>query len=116
MAATPPPGGPQHRAPDPRCACLLSHAFWLALLEILDLFFFFFLVLSLIWLIGVADVQREEKNVQKSIKEAAKRNDMASAKVRSTPIYTFRSFVVVFSDPFEELFAGYIDVWESACI
>jgi hypothetical protein len=27
------------------------------------------------------DIQREEKNVQKAIKEAAKRNDIASAKV-----------------------------------
>lgn len=27
------------------------------------------------------DIQREEKNVQKAIKEAAKRNDMGSAKV-----------------------------------
>ena len=27
------------------------------------------------------DIQREEKNVQKAIKEAAKRNDMVSAKV-----------------------------------
>lgn len=29
----------------------------------------------------VLDIQREEKNVQKSIKESAKRNDMGSAKV-----------------------------------
>ncbi|KAF6169538.1 hypothetical protein GIB67_024287 [Kingdonia uniflora] len=29
----------------------------------------------------IRDVQREEKNVQKSIREAAKRNDMGSAKV-----------------------------------
>jgi len=29
-----------------------------------------------------ADVQREEKNVEKTIREAAKRNDMGSAKVR----------------------------------
>jgi len=28
-----------------------------------------------------ADVQREEKNVEKAIREAAKRNDMGSAKV-----------------------------------
>ena len=27
------------------------------------------------------DIQREEKNVQKAIKEAAKRNDIGSAKV-----------------------------------
>lgn len=27
------------------------------------------------------DIQREEKNVQKAIREAAKRNDMGSAKV-----------------------------------
>jgi len=29
-----------------------------------------------------ADVQKEEKNVEKAIREAAKRNDMGSAKVR----------------------------------
>lgn len=29
-----------------------------------------------------SDIQREEKNVQKAIKEAAKRNDMGSAKVK----------------------------------
>lgn len=34
----------------------------------------------------VADVQREEKNVEKAIKDAAKRNDMGSAKVRSISI------------------------------
>ena len=28
-----------------------------------------------------SDIQREEKNVQKAIREAAKRNDMGSAKV-----------------------------------
>ena len=28
------------------------------------------------------DIQREEKNVQKAIKEAAKRNDMGSAKAQ----------------------------------
>jgi hypothetical protein len=33
------------------------------------------------------DVQREEKNVQKAIREAAKRNDMGSAKV--LPIFLF---------------------------
>lgn len=33
------------------------------------------------WFLAWADIQREEKNVQKSIKEAAKRNDMQSAKV-----------------------------------
>lgn len=41
--------------------------------------------LSVQWLnclfLAWADIQREEKNVQKSIKEAAKRNDMQSAKV-----------------------------------
>lgn len=31
--------------------------------------------------IVLSDIQREEKNVQKAIKEAAKRNDMVSAKV-----------------------------------
>ena len=30
------------------------------------------------------DIQREEKNVQKAIREAAKRNDMGSAKVLNT--------------------------------
>ncbi len=33
-----------------------------------------------LWFVWV-DIQREEKIVQKSIKEAAKRNDMQSAKV-----------------------------------
>lgn len=34
-----------------------------------------------IYAIFVLDIQREEKNVQKAIKDAAKRNDMGSAKV-----------------------------------
>lgn len=34
----------------------------------------------ILWFVWV-DIQREEKIVQKSIKEAAKRNDMQSAKV-----------------------------------
>lgn len=45
-------------------------------------------MLHIIWVLVVhvvlgcgADIQREEKGVQKSIKEAAKRNDMTSAKV-----------------------------------
>lgn len=33
------------------------------------------------------DIQREEKTVQKSIKEAAKRNDMQSAKVTSMVLF-----------------------------
>ena len=33
------------------------------------------------------DIQREEKNVQKAIKEAAKRNDMGSAKVLVVFLY-----------------------------
>lgn len=37
--------------------------------------------LLLLLLCCVLDIQREEKNVQKSIKESAKRNDMGSAKV-----------------------------------
>lgn len=35
----------------------------------------------------MSDIQREEKTVQKSIKEAAKRNDMQSAKVTSTVLF-----------------------------
>lgn len=35
----------------------------------------------------VLDVQREEKNVHKAIKEAAKRNDMGSAKVNYQTSY-----------------------------
>jgi hypothetical protein len=38
-------------------------------------------------IMGFLDVQREEKNVQKAIREAAKRNDMGSAKV--LPIFLF---------------------------
>ena len=37
---------------------------------------------SYFFLFVFADVQREEKNVEKAIREAAKRNDMGSAKVR----------------------------------
>ena len=32
-------------------------------------------------ILGFLDIQKEERNVQKAIKEAAKRNDMVSAKV-----------------------------------
>lgn len=43
-----------------------------------------------VWL----DIQREEKNVQKAIKEAAKRNDMGSAKVLFIYLFTnFLSFI-----------------------
>lgn len=35
------------------------------------------------------DIQREEKNVQKAIKEAAKRNDMGSAKVFVCVVYIY---------------------------
>ncbi|XP_072961958.1 vacuolar protein sorting-associated protein 24 homolog 1-like [Typha angustifolia] len=41
----------------------------------------------------IRDVQREEKNVQKAIKEAAKRNDMGSAKVLAKEIVRSRRAV-----------------------
>ncbi|XP_044508714.1 vacuolar protein sorting-associated protein 24 homolog 1-like [Mangifera indica] len=41
----------------------------------------------------IRDVQREEKNVQKSIKEAAKRNDMGSAKALAKEILMSRKAV-----------------------
>lgn len=34
-------------------------------------------------ILGFLDIQKEERTVQKAIKEAAKRNDMVSAKVDS---------------------------------
>ncbi|KAK1314555.1 hypothetical protein QJS10_CPA06g00167 [Acorus calamus] len=34
----------------------------------------------------IRDVEREEKSVQKAIREAAKRNDMTSAKVTHSPL------------------------------
>lgn len=37
----------------------------------------------------VLDVQREEKCVQKAIREAAKRNDMGSAKVKNSWVFFF---------------------------
>lgn len=41
-----------------------------------------------------SDIQREEKNVQKAIREAAKRNDMGSAKVIFvTPNYVSLLFI-----------------------
>ncbi|KAJ4834645.1 hypothetical protein Tsubulata_020213 [Turnera subulata] len=49
------------------------------------------------WLINgvvvVLDVQREEKNVQKAIKEAAKRNDMGSAKALAKELVMSRKAV-----------------------
>lgn len=38
-----------------------------------------------------SDIQKEERNVQKAIKEAAKRNDMVSAKVRTQKVSVFVS-------------------------
>lgn len=35
------------------------------------------------------DIQREEKSVQKAIRDAAKRNDMGSAKVLPVLLYLF---------------------------
>lgn len=45
--------------------------------------FLMFVCTLLQWWWFLPDIQREEKTVQKSIKEAAKRNDMQSAKVIS---------------------------------
>ncbi|KAL4573654.1 hypothetical protein LXL04_020468 [Taraxacum kok-saghyz] len=39
----------------------------------------------------IRDIQREEKNVQKAIREAAKRNDMGSAKMVITTIINVNS-------------------------
>lgn len=47
--------------------------------QALCLLFFFFYQFGCVGLF--ADVQKEEKNVQKAIRDSAKRNDMASAKV-----------------------------------
>ena len=58
---------PQRRAPDSR--------------SLRRFFFSFFPSRSCFDYLDETDVQREEKNVQKAIKEAAKRNDMGSAKV-----------------------------------
>ncbi|XP_020598243.1 vacuolar protein sorting-associated protein 24 homolog 1-like, partial [Phalaenopsis equestris] len=41
----------------------------------------------------IRDVEREERNVQKAIKEAAKRNDMASAKTLAKEIVRSRRAV-----------------------
>lgn len=40
-----------------------------------------------IMVLCVVDIQREEKSVQKAIKEAAKRNDMGSAKVLGNLVF-----------------------------
>lgn len=57
-------------------------------------YFFFFNSVCLFCL----DIQREEKNVQKAIKDAAKRNDMSSAKVLSFFFSNFNllCFAIVF--------------------
>ncbi|OMO54265.1 Snf7 [Corchorus olitorius] len=45
------------------------------------------------WAVEVLDVQREEKSVQKAIREAAKRNDMGSAKALAKEIVMSRKAV-----------------------
>ena len=42
----------------------------------------------------VSDIQREEKSVQKAIRDAAKRNDMGSAKVYTSNDLAFHSLFV----------------------
>ncbi|KAK6138114.1 hypothetical protein DH2020_028154 [Rehmannia glutinosa] len=54
----------------------------------------------------IRDIQREEKNVQKSIKEAAKRNDMGSAKA----LVSGCPFQRLFGGPSEALYLGYSGV------
>lgn len=61
------------------------HGFW-----ILGCVFNFEIVFSN--LMGlVSDIQREEKSVQKAIRDAAKRNDMGSAKVYTSNDLAFHS-------------------------
>lgn len=74
VAAPPPQRGPQHRSPDPRLGFHSSILSWIYLP-------FHTAMMLMVESGASADVQREEKKVEKSIREAAKRNDIGSAKV-----------------------------------
>lgn len=66
------------------------------------------------WWFFDLDIQREEKNVQKAIKEAAKRNDMGSAKV-----LWFKNFIRTLMNDSMLLFffsnpAIFIAIWQDS--
>uniref|UniRef100_A0A453JC07 Uncharacterized protein n=1 Tax=Aegilops tauschii subsp. strangulata TaxID=200361 RepID=A0A453JC07_AEGTS len=87
VAAPPPQRGPQHRAPDPRFPLpslpdsIQSRALGLHLVA--DFWFG----------CGGADVQKEEKKVEKAIRDAAKRGDMGSAKALAKELVQSRKAV-----------------------
>ncbi len=81
VAAPPPQRGPQHRSPDPRLGFHSSILSWIYLP-------FHTAMMLMVESGASADVQREEKKVEKSIREAAKRNEIT---VPTRPTITART-------------------------